>query len=153
KLERDDVYAVDGPVHLGDLIAVRPLDDRPDLRDPQWTPQVSPAFRDNDDPFALIAERDVLLQPPYESFDAVVDFVSRAADDPKVLAIKQTLYRAGENSPFVKALARAADNGKQVTALVELKARFDEEKNIQWARALEESGVHVVYGLIGLKTH
>lgn len=153
KLDRDDVYAVDGPIHLGDLMAIYPVEERPELRDPPFVPQVHPVFRDVDDLFSVIAERDVILQHPYDSFDPVVEFVSRAADDPRVLAIKQTLYRPGQNSPFVKALARAADNGKQVTALVELKARFDEESNIQWARTLEESGVHVVYGLIGLKTH
>jgi polyphosphate kinase len=152
-LEPVDVYPIDGPLHLGDLMAVMVADDRRELRDEPFSPQLVPPLRDTEDPFALVAERDVLLQHPYESFDSVVDFVSRAADDPKVLAIKITLYRAGRDSPFVRALARAAENGKQVTALVELKARFDEEANIQWARALEESGVHVVYGLIGLKTH
>lgn len=153
RVDRDDVYAVDGPINLGDLLAMAGSDAPAELRDPPAIPQVAPAFRDVDDPFAVIAERDVILQHPYDSFDSVVEFVSRAADDPKVLAIKQTLYRAGQNSPFVRALARAAEMGKQVTALVELKARFDEENNIQWARTLEESGVHVVYGLIGLKTH
>ncbi len=149
-----DVYAVDGPLHLGDLMAIATLpDERRELRDEPFAPQAVPPLRDVEDPFALIADRDVLLQHPYESFESVVDFVQRAADDPKVLAIKMTLYRAGRDSPFVRALARAADNGKQVTALVELKARFDEEANIQWARALEESGVHVVYGVLGLKTH
>ncbi|MEI8256750.1 MAG: polyphosphate kinase 1, partial [Deltaproteobacteria bacterium] len=153
RLEREDVYAVNGPVHLGDLMALYG-DDRPELHDPPFTPQTPRAFREHDDLFAAIAEHDVILQHPFESFaDSVAEFVSRAADDPNVLAIKQTLYRAGANSAFVRSLARAADNGKQVTALVELKARFDEENNIQWARTLEESGVHVVYGLIGLKTH
>lgn len=153
KLEREDIYAVDGPIHLGDLLGLATHDAPSELRDPPAIPQVAPVFRDADDMFSVIAERDVILQHPYDSFESVVDFVSRAADDPKVLAIKQTLYRAGQNSPFVRALARAAEMGKQVTALVELKARFDEENNIQWARTLEESGVHVVYGLIGLKTH
>jgi polyphosphate kinase len=153
KLDRDDVYAVDGPIHLGDLLAMASGEVASDLRDPPAIPQVVPPFRDADDLFSVISERDVILQHPYDSFDSVVEFVSRAADDPRVLAIKQTLYRAGQNSPFVRALARAAEMGKQVTALVELKARFDEENNIQWARTLEESGVHVVYGLIGLKTH
>lgn len=153
RLDRDDVYEVDGPIHLGDLLGMAGPDVAPDLRDPPAIPQVAAPFRDVDDLFSVISERDVLLQHPYDSFDSVVEFVSRAADDPKVLAIKQTLYRAGQNSPFVRALARAAEMGKQVTALVELKARFDEENNIQWARTLEESGVHVVYGLIGLKTH
>ncbi|MBI5516130.1 MAG: polyphosphate kinase 1 [Deltaproteobacteria bacterium] len=153
RLEPSDVYAVDGPLHFGDLMAITGDNDRRELKDEPFTPQVVPPFRDAEDPFALIAERDVLLQHPYESYESVVDFVSRAAADPKVLAIKITLYRAGTNSPFVKALAHAAENGKQVTALVELKARFEEEANIVWARALEESGVHVVYGLLGLKTH
>jgi polyphosphate kinase len=154
RLERDDVYTVEGPVYLGDLMAIHTAgDERRELKDEPFSPQIVPPFRDTEDPFALVGERDVLLQHPYESYESVVDFVSRAADDPRVLAIKITLYRAGRDSPFVRALARAAENGKQVTALVELKARFDEEANIRWARALEESGVHVVYGLIGLKTH
>lgn len=153
RLEREDVYAIQGPLSLGDLLGIAGGDERPELRDPPFVPQLPPAFREAEDLFALIAERDQLVQHPYESFEPVVDFVSRAAEDPKVLAIKQTLYRAGRDSPFVRALARAAENGKQVTALVELKARFDEENNIQWARELEQAGVHVVYGLIGLKTH
>jgi polyphosphate kinase len=153
RLDEGDVYAVEGPLHLGDLMAVTSSDDRPELHDEPFTPQVVPPFRDAEDPFALVSDRDVILHHPYESFESVIDFIARAADDPKVLAIKITLYRAGANSPLVRTLARAAENGKQVTALVELKARFDEEANIKWARALEESGVHVVYGVIGLKTH
>jgi polyphosphate kinase len=153
RLDEGDVYAIDGPLHLGDLMHVALDNDRPELRDEPFTPQAVPPLRDAEDPFALIAERDVMLHHPYESFDSVIEFIARAADDPKVLAIKITLYRAGANSPLVRTLARAAENGKQVTALVELKARFDEEANIKWARALEESGVHVVYGVLGLKTH
>jgi polyphosphate kinase len=127
--------------------------ERRGLRDEPFSPQYVPPFRDADNFFATIRKRDVLLHHPYESFEAVIDFLSQAAEDPKVLAIKQTLYRTGGESPLVRALQRAAELGKQVTALVELKARFDEESNIQWARALERSGVNVMYGLLGFKTH
>jgi polyphosphate kinase len=148
-----DVYKVQGPLYITDLMAVVADDERREFRDEPFTPQVSPPLREADDLFAVIRERDVLLHHPYDSFDPVVELVSRAADDPSVLAIKQTLYRTGGDSPIVKALARAAENGKQVTAIVELKARFDEASNIQWARTLEQSGVQVIYGLLGLKTH
>ncbi|MDI3282903.1 polyphosphate kinase 1 [Polyangium sp. 15x6] len=148
-----DVYRVSGPLSIADLVSVVGEEDRRDLRDEVFTPQVPVALRDVEDPFAVIRERDVLLHHPYDSFEPVVEFVSRAADDPNVLAIKQTLYRTGGDSPIVKALARAAENGKQVTAIVELKARFDEASNIQWARTLEQSGAQVIYGLLGLKTH
>ena len=151
--EREDVYRVQGPLHLADLSAMVAKEERRDLRDEAVVLHVVPPLREADDMFAVIRERDVLLHHPYESFEPVVELVSRAADDPNVLAIKQTLYRAGGDSPIVRALARAAENGKQVTAVVELKARFDEESNIRWASTLENSGVHVVYGLQGLKTH
>ncbi|HWP08231.1 MAG TPA: polyphosphate kinase 1 [Polyangiaceae bacterium] len=148
-----DVYVVDGPLFLGDMTVLTSSDDRRDLRDEAFTPQYVPPLRDADDFWGTIAERDVLLHHPYESFEAVMDFLWQAAEDPNVLAIKQTLYRTGGESPLVRALQRAAELGKQVTALVELKARFDEESNIQWARALERSGVNVMYGLMGFKTH
>jgi polyphosphate kinase len=148
-----DVYTLGGALFLGDMTELTANDDRRDLRDEPFTPQYVPPLRDADDFFATIQERDVLLHHPYESFEAVIDFLSQAAEDPRVLAIKQTLYRTGGESPLVKALQRAAELGKQVTALVELKARFDEESNIQWARALERSGVNVMYGLLGFKTH
>ncbi|MFZ5895286.1 MAG: polyphosphate kinase 1 [Myxococcota bacterium] len=148
-----DVYLVDGPLFLGDMTVLTSGDERRDLRDEAFTPQYVPPLRDTDDFFESISERDVLLHHPYESFEAVIDFLWQAAEDPRVLAIKQTLYRTGGESPLVKALQRAAELGKQVTALVELKARFDEESNIQWARALERSGVNVMYGLLGFKTH
>lgn len=148
-----DVYRVPGPLHIADVMGIVSDDERREMRDEPFTPQVLPPLRDADDIFAVIRERDVLLHHPYDSFDPVVELVSRAADDPNVFAIKQTLYRAGGDSPIVKALARAAENGKQVTAIVELKARFDEASNIQWARTLEQSGVQVIYGLLGLKTH
>ena len=148
-----DVYTLGGALFLGDMTELTANDDRRDLRDEPFTPQYVPPLRDADDFFSTIQERDVLLHHPYESFEAVIDFLSQAAEDPRVLAIKQTLYRTGGESPLVKALQRAAELGKQVTALVELKARFDEESNIQWARALERSGVNVMYGLLGFKTH
>jgi polyphosphate kinase len=151
--EKEDLYRVPGPLHMGDMMAMVASQERRDLRDEVFTPHIVPPLRDAEDLFAVLRERDVLLHHPYESFDSVVEFISRSADDPNVLAIKQTLYRAGGDSPIVKALARAAENGKQVTAIVELKARFDEESNIRWASTLENAGVHVVYGLQGLKTH
>jgi polyphosphate kinase len=155
RLEDDDVYRINGPLHLADLgpIATAPREDLRDLRDEPFSPQIVPPLQEYDDIFRVITHRDILLQHPYESFEDVVEFISEAAGDPKVLAIKQTLYRTSADSPIVRALIRAAENGKQVTAVVELKARFDEAPNIQWARALEDAGVHVVYGLIGLKTH
>ncbi|MFO0692239.1 MAG: polyphosphate kinase 1 [Polyangiales bacterium] len=154
EVERPFVFHVDGPLAFSDLAALgQPLSHRRELRDPPWTPVHSPSFADCDDIFERIAEGDVLLHHPYESFDPVVELLERAATDPDVLAIKQTLYRTSGDSPIVKALVRAAETGKQVTALVEIKARFDEENNILWARKLEEAGVHVVYGLVGLKTH
>jgi polyphosphate kinase len=147
-----DVYNVSGMLNLADLMSITRYEARA-LRDEPFMPQTVPPLRDADDVFAVIRAEDVLLHHPYESFDAVVDLITRAADDPDVLAIKQTLYRAGGDSPIVKALVRAAESGKQVTAIVELKARFDEESNIVWARMLEQAGAHVVYGLLGLKTH
>ena len=148
-----DVYRVQGPLYITDLLGITADDERREHRDEPFAPQVTPPMREVDDIFAVIREKDILLHHPYDSFDPVVEFVSRAADDPNVLAIKQTLYRTGGDSPILKALARAAESGKQVTAIVELKARFDEASNIQWARTLEQSGVQVIYGLLGLKTH
>jgi polyphosphate kinase len=148
-----DVYRTTGVLNVSDLMQIAAREDRKDLRDEAFVPLALPQLHHTEDIFQTIRENDILLQQPYESFDHVVDLITRAADDPDVLAIKQTLYRAGGDSPIVKALGRAAEAGKQVTAIVELKARFDEESNIVWARTLEQSGVHVVYGLLGLKTH
>ncbi len=147
-----DVYRVDGPLGLSSLWQLHQLE-RPLLKDPVFQPVLPPPLRSEDNIFSILKRQDVLLHHPFDSFLPVVDFVSAAADDPDVLAIKQTLYRVGPNPPIVEALMRARENGKQVSALVELKARFDEASNIGWARALETAGVHVVYGLIGLKTH
>ncbi|MBX7196211.1 MAG: polyphosphate kinase 1, partial [Sandaracinaceae bacterium] len=148
------VFRVDGPLNLPDLSHLgESLAEDPTLRDDPFVPQRLPPFRNHDDVFAVIAQGDVLLHHPYETFDPVVELIEQAAVDPNVLAIKQTLYRTSGDSPIVKALMRAAENHKQVTALVEIKARFDEENNIAWARRMEEAGVHVVYGLVGLKTH
>lgn len=147
-----DVYTVDGPVGLSNLMQLHRLE-RPSLKDEYFHPQLPALLRSNDNIFSILKRQDVLLHRPYDSFAPVIDFVQTAAEDPDVLAIKMTLYRVGPNPPVVQSLMRARENGKQVTVLVELKARFDEESNIEWARALEKAGVHVVYGLIGLKTH
>ncbi len=157
ELHPDDLYDVPGPLDLSGLFALYALD-RPDLKDPPHVPATPLRLAsDNAEPvdvFAVIRERDVLVHHPYESFGASVEaFIQQAALDPDVLAIKQTLYRTSSDSPIVKSLIRAAERGKQVAALVELKARFDEQANVAWARALEQAGVHVVYGLVGLKTH
>ena len=154
---RDGVFRVSAPLDLSGLWGVYALD-RPDLHGETWTPMTPPrlaaAAHDPTEFFSLLRERDVLVHHPYDSFATSVEaFVAQAADDPAVLGIKQTLYRTGGDSPIVSSLIRAAENGKQVAAIVELKARFDEEANIGWARALEEVGVHVVYGVLGLKTH
>jgi polyphosphate kinase len=150
----DDVYRVPGPLDLGRLRQLTLLD-RPDLKDEPFDPAVPAAFRadEDEDIFAVIRTGDRLLHHPYQSFQPVLDLLKAAARDPEVLAIKMTLYRVGRNAPVVQALLDAVENGKQVAVLVELKARFDEESNIEWARALERDGVHVVYGLVGLKVH
>jgi len=155
ELERNDIFVVDGPLGLADLIHLHATD-RYDLKDTPFTPSLPPALSGSSidgDIFAAIRARDILLHHPYDSFVPVVDFIRQAARDPDVLAIKMTLYRVGRNSPVLDALLEASENGKQIAVLVELKARFDEESNIEWARTLEAEGVHVVYGLVGLKTH
>lgn len=151
-----DLTIIDGPLGMGDMMELHSVE-RPDLKDAPFTPRV-PAFLRTQTPngaalFAAIEKHDIVLHHPYDSFNSVVDFIRAAANDPQVLAIKQTLYRVGSNSPVVDALLEAVENGKQVAVLVELKARFDEENNIVWAKELERAGVHVVYGLKGLKTH
>jgi polyphosphate kinase len=152
-LGADDVYFADGPLNPTRLMAICEGDHSPELRDPPFIAPQAASVRDRDDLFAAIRERDHLMHHPYESFETVVRFLEQAAVDPKVLAIKQTLYRTGGDARIVGALMSAVKNGKQVTAVVELKARFDEANNIRWARALEEAGVHVVYGLVGYKIH
>ena len=152
ELGPEDVYSIDGPFNIPDLMQLYELD-RPELKDRPLQVSVPAAFRESGNIFAAIKTQDVLLHHPYTSYATVTNFISAAASDPNVLAIKICLYRTGRNSPIVKALIEATEEGKQVTALVELKARFDEESNIEWARRLEQAGVHVVYGMVGLKTH
>lgn len=147
-----DIYATHGPLGLASLWELHRLD-RPELKDETLHPVMPQPLRYNENIFNVLQRQDILLHHPFDSFLPVVEFIEAAAEDPDVLAIKQTLYRVGPNSPIVNALMKARENGKQVAVLVELKARFDEESNIEWARALEKAGVHVVYGLIGLKTH
>jgi len=154
-LTEQDIYEVSGPLDLTCLMKFYDLEGKEELRYPPIAPQIPQDLivTGGKNLFAEIREREIMLYHPYETFEPVVNFVQQAAADPRVLAIKQTLYRVSGQSPIVKALAQAAENGKQVTVLVELKARFDEEKNIVWARSLEEAGCHVIYGLVGLKTH
>ncbi len=153
KLTKDDLYLIDGPLNPTRLMMLHAEEAPPELRDRAFVAPVSAVLRDAPDIFAAIRQRDVLLHHPYESFESVVRFLQQAASDPKVLAIKQTLYRTGGDTRIVGALMDAGRNGKQVTAVVELRARFDEANNIEWARKLEDNGVHVVYGLVGYKIH
>ena len=152
-VKADDIYSINGPLDLTFLMKMYGIDGFDHLKTPPYKPQPVPALMNEPDIFAAIRKKDILLHHPYMTFDPVVDFVRKAAKDPQVLAIKQTLYRVSGHSPIVAALAQAAENGKQVSVLVELKARFDEENNIIWAKMLEKAGCHVIYGLVGLKTH
>ncbi len=152
-LDKSDVYEITGPIDLTCFFKLVSLPEFSNLCNLPQPPQIPMDLIDNDDIFALASEKDIMLHHPFESFDALVKFVQDAANDPQVLAIKQTLYRVSGNSPIVAALAKAAENGKQVTVLMEVKARFDEQNNIIWARRLEKAGCHVIYGLVGLKTH
>lgn len=154
EIDSSDVYRVPGPLAMKRLMAAY-VKDRPELKDHAFQPAIPAAIaqHEDEDIFAVIRQQDILVHQPFESFQPVVDLLRKAARDPNVLAIKMTLYRVGRNSPVVEALLEAMEEGKQVAVLVELRARFDEESNIEWARALEREGVHVVYGLLGLKIH
>jgi len=153
RLNPADVYQIPGPLDLSGLFQICGVPGFPELRDPPFVPFPVQAFAQSPIPWPAIRARDILMYHPYESFSPVVDFIEAAANDERVLAIKQTLYRTSSDSPIVRALQRAADRGKQVTAVIELKARMDEERNIIWAKELEKAGVHVVFGFVGLKTH
>src|SRR5258705_9806044 len=152
ELTPEDVYVVDGPFNIPDLMQLYELE-RPELKDRPLQVGTPVALRESENLFDAIKRQDILLHHPYTAYSAVTSFINTAAADPDVVAIKICLYRTGRNSPIVKALVDATEKGKQVAALVELKARFDEESNIEWARRLEQAGVHVVYGMVGLKTH
>lgn len=152
-IDERDIYNIPGPLDLTFLMKMYGLEGFDHLKNKPYTPQPVPEIEAGDDIFEKIREQDILLHHPYQTFTPVVDFIKQAARDPQVLAIKQTLYRVSGNSPIIAALAQAAENGKQVSVLVELKARFDEENNIVWAKKLEKAGCHVIYGLVGLKTH
>lgn len=156
RLPKQHVFRINGPINLMRLMSVYDLIDRPDLKFPPFMPHLPAAFRQYPPEtfiYDLVRQEDYLLHHPYDSFEPVVDFVRHAATDPRVLAVKITLYRTSSDSPIVKALIDAAHAGKQVTVLIELKARFDEANNINWAKLMEEAGIHVVYGFVGLKTH
>lgn len=153
KIKNDDIYKINGPLDLTFLMKMYGMDGFEHLRAPKHVPAAVPGLHGDYNIFDEIAKGDILLHHPYQSFDPVVKLIQKAAADPQVLAIKQTLYRVSGNSPIIAALAQAAENGKQVSVLVELKARFDEENNIVWAKMLEKAGCHVIYGLVGLKTH
>ena len=152
-VKSEDVFNINGPIDLTFVMKLYDLADCDDLRYKKYQPQRVPQIEPGEDIFAAIQGGDILMHHPYQTFDPVVDFIRQASVDPDVLAIKQTLYRVSGNSPIISSLAQAAENGKQVTVLVELKARFDEEHNIVWAKKLEQAGCHVIYGLVGLKTH
>jgi len=152
-LTDDDLYQVDGPINFLRLMPVISEVDRPDLKFRPFVPMIISTPTDHEDIFTQIRRKPILIHHPYESFQTVLDFIEQAAEDPNVLAIKQTLYRTSGDSAIVASLAEAAESGKQVTVVIELKARFDEAANIKWARTLQEAGVHVVYGIVGLKTH
>ena len=152
-LSEDAIFKINGPLDLTFLMKVYDIEGFDHLKEPKYRPQQPKMLDASRDLFEQIREHDILLHHPYETFDPVVNFVKKAASDPNVLAIKQTLYRVSSHSPIIASLAQAAENGKQVSVLVELKARFDEENNIVWAKKLEKAGCHVIYGLVGLKTH
>jgi len=152
-VEPEEIYTIDGPLDLTFLMKMYGMPGFEHLKAPAFEPQPVPEFPQGCDIFEEIRKGDILLHHPYQTFTPVVDFIRNASCDPQVLAIKQTLYRVSGNSPIIAALAQAAENGKQVSVLVELKARFDEENNIVWAKMLEKAGCHVIYGLVGLKTH
>lgn len=153
EISEKDIYFIPGPIDLTFLMKIYSMEAFEDFRYPAHTPRIPAEFQKDDHVLNILRERDILLHHPYDSFEPVINMIRTAADDPQVLAIKQTLYRVSGDSPIVEALAEAAEKGKQVTVLLEIKARFDEENNIHWARRLEHAGCHVIYGLVGLKTH